>query len=172
MAKEAAAKMKEMAYAKKIDAASEKIDQAIEKLVRVYVPAPVIACTNEYDTYIGYCTVASITTITEHNGWSRREGAIIGKLTFKLPTNSRHITVSNDEYQALRKLQDKKKAIVNESEDLEMRVLDALVALGSEKNVERELPEAMKYIVFPPVKAVPMPVFKGLRDILGKIKED
>ena len=35
-----------------------------------------------------------------------------------------------------------------------------------------ELPEAMKYLTFPEVKAVPMPVFTGLRDIIGSIKED
>ena len=51
-------------------------------------------------------------------------------------------------------------------------MFDALVALRTEKNVEKELPEAMKYLVFPEVKAVPMPVFTGLRDIIGKIKDD
>ena len=45
---------------------------------------------------------------------------------------------------------------------------DALVALKYDKNVEKELPEAMQYINFPEVKAVPMPVFTGLRDILAK----
>ena len=45
--------MKKKAYSKKIDKAVEKIDQAIEALVRKYIPEPVIACTNEYSTYIG-----------------------------------------------------------------------------------------------------------------------
>ena len=100
------------------------------------------------------------------------QSGITGKLTFKVPNNSNHITVDHKEYEAVRKLQDKKIAIVKQSEEFEQQVYDALVALRTEKNVEKELPEAMKYLVFPEVKAVPMPVFTGLRDIIGKIKED
>ena len=173
MAEEAATCMKKKAYSKKIDKAVEKIDQAIEALVRKYIPEPVIACTNEFSTYIGYSTGASITAIKENpNGWTSRESSITGKLTFKIPNNSNHITVDRKEYDAVRKLQDKKIAIVKQSEEFEQQVFDALVALRTEKNVEKELPEAMKYLVFPEVKAVPMPVFTGLRDIIGKIKEE
>ena len=173
MAEEAAASMKKKAYSKKIEMEAEKIDQAIEALVRKYIPGPVIACTNEYSTYIGYNTGASITAIRENpNGYLCRESCLKGKLTFKVPCNSNFITVDHKEYEAVRKLQIKKNAIVKQSEEFEQQVFDALVALRTEKNVEKELPEAMKYLVFPEVKAVPMPVFTGLRDIIGRIKED
>ena len=173
MAEEAASNMKKKAYSKKIDKAVEKIDQAIETLVRKYIPEPVIACTNEYSTYIGYSTGASITAIKENpNGWSSRESSITGKLTFKVPNNSNHITVEYKEYEAVRKLHAKAKQLEKERDEFGDQVFDALVALRTEKAVEKELPEAMKYLVFPEVKAVPMPVFTGLRDIIGKIKED
>lgn len=53
MADEAAKKMKEKAYSKKIDEAYEKLDAMGEELVRKYIPAPVIACVNEYGNYFG-----------------------------------------------------------------------------------------------------------------------
>lgn len=173
MANEAAAKMKDKVYSKKIDEATAKIDKAIEALVRKYIPSPVIACTNEYSDYIAYSTGASITAIKEYpNGTTRRIAYIKGKLTFKVPTYSNCITVVLEDYEAVRKLQDKKDQIVEQSKDLERRIIDALIALRTEKNVEKELPEAIKYLRFPEVKGVPMPIFAGLREILGKVIDD
>jgi hypothetical protein len=93
------------------------------------------------------------------------------KLSFKIPSNSNYITVSCEEYEAVRKLYAKAKQLEKERDDFGDQVYDALVALRTENNVEKELPEAMKYLVFPEVKAVPMPVFSGLREIIGSIKE-
>lgn len=173
MAAEAAVRMKKKVYMNKIDNVVKEIDQAIEALVRKYIPEPVIACTNEFSTYIGYSTGASITAIKDNpNGITRRESIIRGNLTFKVPYKSDYITVDYKEYEAVRELQVKKNAIVKQSNEFEQQVFDALVALRTEKNVEKELPEAMKHLVFTEVKALPMPVFTGLRDIIGKIKED
>ena len=173
MAEEAASCMKKKAYAKKIDEAKEKIDQAIEALVRKYIPAPVIAFTNEFSTYIEYCEAASITAIKRHpDGVTTKQLSIGGKLTFKIPRYCNYITVEAKEYDAVRNLLNTKNFILKVSEDFEQQVFDALIALRTEKNVEKELPEAMKYLRFPEVKSVPMPVFTGLRDIIGKIKED
>lgn len=172
MADEAAKKMKERAYSKKIDEAYEKLDAMGEELVRKYIPAPVIACVNEYGGYFGNCTCASITAIKEHpDGWTSREYSIPVKLSFKIPSNSSYITVSCEEYEAVHKLYAKAKQLEKERDDFGDQVYDALVALRTEKSVEKELPEAMKYLVFPEVKAVPMPVFSGLREIIGSIKE-
>jgi len=173
MADEAASKMKEKAYAKKIAKANEKLNEAGEEIVRKYIPAPVIACVNEYSSYFGYSTGASITAIKEHpDGWTCRHPNIPVKISFKIPGNSTYITVDAKEYEAIRKLHAKAKQLEKDRDDFGAQVYDALVALKTEKNVEKELPEAMKYLVFPEVKAVPMPVFTGLRDIIGKIKDD
>ena len=172
MAEEAAAMMKKKAYGRKIENATAKVNAAVENLVRKYIPAPVIACVNEYPTYISYSTGASITTIIDKNGWTTSASAIKGTLTFKIPGNSTYITVEAKEYETVRKLHAKAKQLEKERDEFGDQVFDALVSLRTEKAVEKELPEAMKYLVFPEVKAVPMPVFTGLRDIIGSIKED
>ena len=172
MAYDAASKMKEKAYAKKIENAYKKLNEAGQVIVRKYIPAPVIACVNEYSSYFGYSTGASITAIKEHpDGWTDRHPNIPVKLSFKIPGNGSYITVDAKEYESIRKLHAKVKQLEKEREDFGDQVYDALVALKTEKNVEKELPEAMKYLEFPEVKAVPMPVFTGLRDIIGKIKD-
>lgn len=93
------------------------------------------------------------------------------KLSFKIPSNSSYITVSCEEYEVVHKLYAKAKQLEKERDDFGDQVYDALVALRTETNVDKELPEAMKYLVFPEVKAVPMLVFSGLREIIGSIKE-
>ena len=172
MADEASIKMKTKAYGRKIENAKAKVNAAVEELVKKYIPAPVIACVNEYTTYFGYSTGASITTIVEKNGWSTSRTSIKGELSFKIPGNATYIKVEASEYEALLKLENKMKSLIQQRDEFGQQVFDALVALRTEKNVEKELPEAMKYLVFPEVKAVPMPVFTGLRDIIGKIKDD
>ena len=172
IAYEAASKMKEKAYSKKIEHAYEKLNAAGEELVRKYVPAPVIACVNEYSTYIGYSEGANITTIKEHpDGWTSRESSIAVHLSFKIPINN-YITVDAKEYASIRMLHDKAKSLEEERDRFGDEVFDALVGLRTERNVEKELPEAMKYLVFPEVKAVPMKVYSGLREIIGSIKEE
>lgn len=172
MAEEASAKMKAKAYGRKIENAKAKVNAAIEELVKKYIPAPVIACVNEYSNYLSYSTGASITTVIDKNGWTTQRTSIKGSLSFKIPGNSNYIKVSNDEYDALLKLDSKRALLEKQRDEFGDQVYDALVALRTEKAVEKELPEAMKYLVFPEVKAVPMPVFTGLRDIIGKIKDD
>ncbi len=173
MADEAASLMKQKAYGRKIKNAEAKVNAAVEELVRKYIPAPVIACVNEYSNYFSYSTGASITTIVEREkGWTTSRTAIKGTLTFKIPGNSNYIKVDNKEYDALLKLESKRKQLEKERDEFGNQVYDALLALRTEKAVEKELPEAMKYLTFPEVKAVPMPVFTGLRDIIGSIKED
>lgn len=172
MADEAASKMKKKAYSEKIEKAYEKLNAVGEVLVRKYIPAPVLACVNEYSTYFGYSTGASITAIKEHpDGWTSCESNIPVKLSFKIPYNGSHITVSGDEYRDLLALKKEVCRLENERDAFGDQVYDALIALRTEKNVEKELPEALEYLVFPEVKAVPMPVFTGLRKIIGSIKE-
>ena len=172
MAEDASSIMKKKAYERKIENATENVNAAVENLVRKYIPAPVIACVNEYPTYISYTMCAIITTTIEKNGWTTSASDIKGTLTFKIPCNASYIKVDGKEYDALLKLNSKRKLLEKERDEFGNQVYDALIALRTEKAVEKELPEAMKYLVFPEVKAVPMPVFTGLRDIIGSIKED
>lgn len=165
MAEEAANAMGAKVYKDKLQAAGAKIDEAVEKIARKYIPAPVIACVGEYKSYFSTSNAASCTTLNDRG---YRENYITGKLSFPIPSNSTYITVNREEYNVLNSLSKRKKQIENEKETFIEQMYDALVALKYDKNVEKELPEAMQYINFPEVKAVPMPVFTGLRDILAK----
>lgn len=171
MAEGASAMMKKKAYGRKIENATAKVNAAAEELVRKYIPAPVIACVNEYTNYFGYTSGVSITTTIEKNsGWTTTAMSIQGELSFKIPRSANYIKVDGKEYDALLKLDSKRKQLKKERDEFGEQVYNALVALRTEKAVERELPEAMKYLVFPEVKAVPMPVFTGLRDVIKNIK--
>ena len=172
MATKASTMMKEKAYGRKIENAKENVNVAVENLVRKYIPEPVIACVNEYSDYFGYSMGASITTIVEKNGWRTSASPVKGLLTFKIPSNANYIKVSNKEFDELQKLNYKRVQLEKERDEFGDKIYNALVALRTEKAVEKELPEAMKYLVFPEVKAVPMPVFAGLRDIIRVINEE
>lgn len=173
MAAEAAEKMKAKAYGRKIEDAKAKVNAAVEELVKKYIPSPVIACVNEYPTYFNYSMGACISSIVDKpGGWITSNPLIRGDLSFKIPGYSNYIKVESSEYEALLKLEMKKKLLVKQRDEFGQEAYDALVALKTEKNVAKELPEAMKYLRFPAVKAVPMPVFTALRDIIGKINDE
>lgn len=169
MAKDASSLMKEKAYGQKVENARAKVNAAVEELIRKYIPAPVIACVNEYSTYFGYTTGASISTVVSKNGWNTTLTAIKGTLTFKIPCYANNIKVAKWEYDALLKLDNQRKRIEQERDKFGADVYEALIALRTENAVKKELPEAMKYLEFPIVKALPMPIFKSLRDIIGSL---
>lgn len=171
MAEEASDIMKNKAYGRKIENAKAEINVLAEKLVRKYIPSPVIACVNEYSEYINYTTGVRFTTTYEKNGWTTSASPIVGVLSFLIPYSGNYIKVDGKEFEALQKLNTKYLQLKKERDDFGDQVYDALIALRTEKAIEKELPEAMKYLKFPEVKAVPMPLFRGLRDIIGKIEE-
>lgn len=171
MADKASAAMMKAAYNQKMDDMKAQINQTVESLVRKYVPAPVIACVLEYPTFFSTATSSGITTMKETKYGSSKENYIYGQLSFQVSDVCRYITVSREDYDALKKLSDKLAVLKKKQEDFGAEVYDALIALRTEKNVEKELPEAMKYLKFPEVKAVPMPVFTGLREAISKIKD-
>ena len=167
MAEDAAFQMKKKAYIDRIENATDLLNEAGQKIVRMYIPGPVIACTEEYSQYIGYNTIALISTIrTTESGYNRREREICISLSFKIPIASKIIMVSPRHYETVRKLHDKVKELESKRDEFGKEVFKALVALKTEKAVEKELPEALKYLVFPEVKSVPMPVLTDLRKII------
>lgn len=168
MAKTAAI-MANKAYEEKVEYAKAKVNTAVEGLVRKYIPAPVIACINEYSTYFGYVMGALITTVVEKDRWIGSATPIRGELSFKIPPYADNIKVAKLEYDMLLKLEQKRKRLEQERDEFEDQVYNALVALRTEKAVEKELPEAMKYLAFPEVKGLPSPIFTGLRKIIASI---
>lgn len=170
MAEDAACKMKKKAYIVSIEKATDMLNAAGEKLVRNYIPAPVIACTQEYSDYIGYNTLALISTfeVTE-SGYTRRKAEICISLSFKIPLSSKIVMVSASDYAIVRKLSDKVKELERMRDEFGKEVFKALISLKTEKAVEKELPEALKYLAFPEVKSVPMPALSDLRKLIGNL---
>lgn len=172
MAETAATTMKNKAYKTAIENALGELNAKGEEIVRQYIPAPVIACTNEYSQYISYNSGALISAIKKtSNGYTSRESEIRVELTFKIPTASRLIIVLENDYKTIRKLHDKVKEIERKRDEFGNQVLRALMALKTERAIQKELPEAVKYLEFPEAKRLPMPVLSDLRFVIGNIKE-
>lgn len=170
MAELAALKMAEKAYNNKIKEAQEDIDSEVEKLVKKYIPAPVIACVNEYDKYFYGYTHANITTSKENpNGWNCREDSIYGNLTFKLPASIGMIEVSRNEYKDVRKLYDKKSSLVVDKDKFMDNIINALLSLKTYNKVKEQLPEAIKYIEVPSGTMLPAPIYTELNNLIAKI---
>ena len=164
--------MCEKAFRKQIDEATAKLDAAAENLARKYIPAPVLACVKEYPDNFEKVTRVSITTLVEKNGYVTSDNYITGKLSFPIPNGSRNIVVERTEYEALRKLNEKVVSLVFKRSDFKSQVYDALIALGTEKKVQDELPEALNYLSFPETKKLPAPIFTGLREVIANIKDE
>lgn len=172
MAKAASDKMKAKAYGAQIDDIQAKLNVATEKLVRKYIPSPVIACVNEYRSCFDVVKYACISTIIEKNGYRTRQVSIVGKLSFLIPSASKYINVDRTDYDELRVVYKKLNLLRNEKDAFGEQVYNALVALGTEKKVQSELPEAIKYICFPEKKELPSPIFTGLRGVIANIKDE
>ena len=170
MAEDAAFQMKKKAYIDRIENATNLLNEAGQKIVKMYIPGPVIACTEEYSQYIGYNTIALISSFrTTESGYNRREPEISISLSFKIPIASKMIMVSPRHYETVRQLRDKVKELERMRDEFGKDVFKALIALKTEKAVEKELPEAIKYLKFPEIKGVPMPVLTDLRKIIEKL---
>lgn len=169
MAADAAKKMGDAAYAAKRVAVENQINVMGGEFVRKYIPSPVLACVAEYGDYFNTTRHVNITTTIETSYGVSRERYIHGSVPFRIPSTSSDLSVSREDYDAINALQTKLTEIKKQQEAFENQVFEALVALKTERSVEKELPEAMKYIDFPEVKDVPMPVFDELRGILSKL---
>lgn len=171
MAADAAYKMMCNAYDKKMEEIQNEINAEVEALVRKYIPAPVIACVNEYPSYFGYIEEDSITAAKEHTDGSTylyRESAIWGRLSFKIPTASHNVFVDRKDYSKVRKLYDKNTSLNNERLEFGQKIENALIALRTYKRVEEQLPEAIKYLDIPPTGMLPTPIYKELNELIGQ----
>lgn len=166
MAEDAAEKMATDAFSEKINAAIRKKQDFAEVLIRKYIPAPVLACLKEYPAYINFSTYASFATYIG----DKAEKSISSSLSTKIPTASTFLIVSNIDYNLLEVLENKRKLLCSQCDELQKELFEAILALRTEKNIEKELPEALKYIDFPVVKQLPVKNYDHLRDILKSLK--
>lgn len=166
MALEASRNMALDAYSKKIDVVLRKERDFAEVLMRKYIPAPVLACLKEYPTYISSSSYVSFTTYIG----DKPEKLISHFLSQKVPVGSTYLIVSNEDYNLLQVLENKRMQLCSQCEYFQKELTEAMLALRTEKKIEEELPEALQYIEFPVVKQLPIKKYDHLRDILQSLK--
>lgn len=169
MALAASEQMANKAFETKISEASKNIDEAIEKLVRKYVPQEVIDICKKYPQFFSPTTYASVSAYKDTENGTYRENWISGTISFTIPYAAQSLTVIPDEYANVKELVARKKSVVSNKENFQNEIHAALLQLNTEKKVQENLPEALKYIEFPPEKQLPACQFDDLNKAISKI---
>lgn len=144
MADDAAKKIANKAYGKKIENAKELLMKTIcELLDRIY-PKPVVALANEYPQYFKFGNCINI-------GYEGHYciGFPVPEHTLILQNHySNGLLVPIADYGKIEKLFSAWKGLQGKRLDYEHRVSNALIQLKSRKNVEANFPEALEFIDF------------------------
>lgn len=166
MALTAAERMADKAFAEKLSEASKSIDESIEKLVRKYVPQEVIDICKKYPQFFSMTTYASVSAYKD-KGY--RENWISGTISFTIPYAAHFLTINPTEFEKVKHLVSLKKSVESSKEQFQNEIHAALLQLNTEKKVKENLPEALKYIEFPPEKQLPACQFDDLNKAISKI---
>lgn len=179
MASYASAKMKDAVYKEKIEAAKRVLNTVAEKYIKKYLPAPVLACTEEYKDYIASYKRAKFevynqkTTDGDYTGGYK---SIYADISFDVPQQPcgyggyPTFKIVKNEAEDIVKAEEILSNLGNESMNFQDKMFNALASLKTEKSVTENLPEALPYIEFPGDKNnVPAPIFSELRDMLKSI---
>ena len=89
-------------------------------------------------------------------------------LPFFVPIGSKYIMINRTDYIALQKLDAEISRIKKECKEFGEQMVSTLVSLRTEKEVRKQLPEALQYIDFPIEKALPEPIYSEIRFKLQK----
>ena len=166
MALSAAQRMADKAFSDKIAEANKALNEAIERLVLKYVPQEVIDICKKYPDFFSFVTSVSVSAYKD-NGY--RENWISGKLSFGVPYAAQLLTINTTEYEKVKHIVSLKKSVESSKEQLQNEIHAALLQLNTEKKVKENLPEALKYIEFPPEKQLPACQFDDLNKAISKI---
>lgn len=166
MALSAAERMADKAFSDKIAEANKALNEAIERLVLKYVPQEVIDICKKYPDFFSFVTSVSVSAYKD-NGY--RENWISGKLSFGVPYAAQLLTINTTEYEKVKHIVSLKKSVESSKEQFQNEIHAALLQLNTEKKVKENLPEALKYIEFPPEKQLPACQFDDLNKAISKI---
>ena len=169
MALAAAERMADKAFAEKIAEANKAVNEAIESIVRKYVPQEVIDVCKKYPQFFSMTHYASVSAYKDTDNGSYRENWISGTISFKIPNSAQSLTVTPDEYAHVNELLGIEKSVLSNKDNFKNEIHAALLQLNTEKKVRDNLPEALKYIEFPPEKQLPSCQFDDLNKAISKI---
>ncbi len=170
MADDAAEMISQKAFVNKISEAKAKVNAHVELLVKKYIPAPVLACAQEYSKYLYTHKYANVTTITDNGRYPSRASFIHGELSFELPNSCDTVDVDLKDYKELSAIEKKLSSVKAERTDFKEKIYNTLLALRTVNNVKKEFPEAMEYLNIPEEKQLPSVMLGDLRKIVSGIK--
>lgn len=162
MASDAAERMAQKVYEKKIANALAELSALADELAKKHIPAPVIACTREYPNYI-----ENSRSVYLCNG---RKDSIPSVISFAVPYASRFIYISDDEYKGVDTCFEKCCGLKDDRLKFYKKVESSLLSLCTAKRVAENFPEAMDYLDFPQEKQLPALALNELRQIVAAIK--
>lgn len=161
MAEEAAKRIVTAEFEERIEQAKKKRDEYIDALVKQVCPNPIIQVTKEYHSYI-YCN--KLIAIRSPGGRIDKYG-----IKFNVPYYT-VIDVSSEAYAKAIKLQRDVEMEYERRKEAQDRWKEIILGLGTLKRMQEELPEAVEYVSWPTVKALPSVQYDDWRMALRKIK--
>lgn len=168
MAKNVAAKVSYEIYDAKIKDVTKELNMEMDRLFKKYIPAPVIACVNEYERYFGGCRSCNVSA---HSG-NGNHPSIFGALSFSIPHQSSYLYVDEEEYKSLQKINKKKLDLFALREKFHDDIYYSLLNCRTINVVKKELPELLPYFDIPEEKSLPSPIFGDLRKMLKTLNQD
>lgn len=161
----AAKKLSDIAFDKKIKEIEEEFKVIGDELVNAYIPKPLIALSKEYsDLFIDKKGIIPV----------RSEQARYYSDTIYVPSNivnplgeRKVFFIDNKTYKELKSLVDKKRNLLNRKQQYKEDVIEALWALRTKRRIEESFPEALPYLDFDDGETnLPVPKYEELRNLL------
>ena len=161
----AAVKLSNIAFDKKIEEIDEEFKVIGDELVNAYIPKPLIALSKEYsDLFIDKKGIIPV----------RSEQARYYSETIYVPSNivnplgeRKVFFIDNKTYKELKSLVDKKRNLLNRKQQYKKDVIEAIWALRTKRRIEESFPEALPYLDFDDGKTnLPAPKYEELRNLL------
>lgn len=167
MATNAAQEMAAKVYSEKIKEAREELRKEGEKLIKKYIPSPVLSVVNEYIDF--FSTARHVNFYDDTMGKYSAASITVG-INFDISYGSSYICISKDDMRNISKFYVRVEDLQNKARDFENEIYKALKSLGTSKKVEENLPEALEYLNIPEEKALPMPIYQNIRNLLQQAK--
>lgn len=161
MADNAAKKLAELAYDKKLEEAKSNEIAFGDVIIKKYIPQPILALMKEYTSWFPY--MRDGVECKDENGtkWEKIFIHSTEKVHAYLPC----IALSCDDYNKAFKLTKRCISLRNEKENYKQKVSDALMQLKTETRIKNAFPEALPYLNFSDSCAL-VPKFEDLRKLL------
>lgn len=161
MADDAAEKLAEIAFDKKIKKAKEEMTKFGDELVKKYVPTPILALGQEYASY--FPDRSNNIQFTSETAPSYHYSVI--PCTTSNPIYRKVFVLDNDDYKKGHGLKRRYEDLCSDKRKYKSEVSDALMQLKSEKRITEQFPEALPFLHFCDTTAL-VPQFVELRAML------